>query len=60
MRYRYLVPVIALVLCLVSCKDSKNKKEVDTFGTDTFHTYSINGNYNIDVPNFMTGNHRIE
>lgn len=55
MRYRYLVPVIALVLFLVSCKDSKNKKEVDTFGTDTFHTYSINGNYNIDVPNFMTG-----
>ncbi|MBO6533591.1 MAG: hypothetical protein JJ885_03890 [Muricauda sp.] len=55
MRYRYLVPVIALVLCLVSCKDSKNKKEVDTFGTDTFHTFSINGNYNIDVPNFMTG-----
>ncbi|WP_424989007.1 hypothetical protein [Flagellimonas sp.] len=55
MRYRYLVPVIALVLCLVSCKDSKNKKEVDTFGADTFHTYSINGNYNIDVPNFMTG-----
>ncbi|WP_306029687.1 MULTISPECIES: hypothetical protein [unclassified Allomuricauda] len=55
MRYRYLVPVIVLVLFLVSCKDSKNKKEVDTFGTDTFHTYSINGNYNIDVPNFMTG-----
>ncbi len=55
MRYRYLVPAIAIVLCLVSCKDSKNKKEVDTFGTDTFHTYSINGNYNIDVPNFMTG-----
>jgi len=55
MRYRHLVPVIALVLFLVSCKDSKNKKEVDTFGTDTFHTYSINGNYNIDVPNFMTG-----
>ena len=51
MRYRLLVPIIVLVLSLVSCKDSKNQKE----DSDGFHTISVNNEYRIDVPLFMTG-----
>ena len=50
-------PILSLVflVSMVSCKDSNNKKDDSVLGTETFHTVSIDGNYSLDIPKFMTG-----
>ena len=52
---RISILLLALSVSVASCKDSNNKKERAVAGMDTHHTVSIDGNYRLDLPKFMTG-----
>jgi len=52
---RISILLLALFVSVASCKDSNNKKERAVTGMDTHHTVSIDGNYRLDLPKFMTG-----
>jgi len=55
MNIRTHIFLFALYASTLSCKDAGNKKESAVEGTDTYHTVSIDGYYQIDLPKFMTG-----
>ncbi|WP_421802504.1 hypothetical protein [Flagellimonas sp.] len=40
---------------ITSCIDSKNKKDDSSLGPETFYTVSINQDYKLSIPKFMTG-----
>ncbi|WP_318308955.1 hypothetical protein [Flagellimonas crocea] len=55
MGHRFFTILCVLSISLVSCKDSGNSKENNTTGADTFRSVTIDGEYKIDIPKFMTG-----
>nr|WP_288933350.1 hypothetical protein [uncultured Allomuricauda sp.] len=55
MKIRLFVIISVIFLPITSCIDSKNKKDDSVLGTETFHTVSIDGNYRMSIPKFMTG-----
>lgn len=55
MCYRFFAALFSIFLVLVSCKDSRKQKEREVLESETFHSVSIDGEYKIDVPRFMTG-----
>jgi len=55
MNNRLSIFFLVFLIAMVSCRDSGNKKKDAVLGTDTFHTVSIDGDYRIDIPKFMTG-----
>ncbi|MHA7830711.1 MAG: hypothetical protein ACX93O_06405 [Flagellimonas sp.] len=55
MNIRTPIFLFALYASALGCRDSGNKKEGGVAGADIYHTVSIDGNYRLDLPNFMTG-----
>ncbi len=53
MKIRFFIIFLSCLFSITACKE--NKKEDTSLGVDTFHTVSIDGNYTIDIPKFMTG-----
>ena len=55
MKNRLFSIILAIFLPIVSCIDSKEKKDDSPLGAEAFHVVSIDGDYRIDIPKFMTG-----
>ncbi|MER3318962.1 MAG: hypothetical protein RIB79_11785 [Allomuricauda sp.] len=55
MKSRLFVIISVIFLLITSCIDSKNKKDDSSLGTETFYTVSINQDYKLSIPKFMTG-----
>ncbi|MCK0159883.1 hypothetical protein [Allomuricauda sp. F6463D] len=55
MRNCLFIIFLLTILPMVSCGDSKKQKDDSAMGTEDFHNVSIDGNYQIDIPKFMTG-----
>lgn len=55
MKSRLFVIISVIFLPITSCIDSKNKKDDSSLGTETFYTVSINQDYKLSIPKFMTG-----
>ena len=55
MKNRLFTIILAIFLPIVSCIDSKEKKDDSPLGAEAFHVVSIDGDYRIDIPKFMTG-----
>ncbi|MFT0715331.1 hypothetical protein [Flagellimonas lutimaris] len=55
MKSRLFVIISVIFFPITSCIDSKNKKDDSSLGTETFYTVSINQDYKLSIPKFMTG-----
>lgn len=55
MKSRLFVIISVIFFPITSCIDSKNKKDDSSLGTETFYTASINQDYKLSIPKFMTG-----
>ncbi|MDF0706074.1 MAG: hypothetical protein VX772_02505 [Bacteroidota bacterium] len=53
MKIRFFVVVLTILVPFSSCKEKK--KENNVLERETFQTVTIDGNYKIEVPKFMTG-----
>ncbi|MGN7513835.1 MAG: hypothetical protein ACTHOM_05625 [Allomuricauda sp.] len=53
MKIRFFIIFLASLVSSTACKE--NKKEDTALGMETFRPVSIDGNYTIDIPKFMTG-----
>lgn len=54
MKNRLFSIILIIFLPIISCIDSKEKKDDSPLGAEAFHVVSIDGNYRIDIPKFMT------
>lgn len=54
MSKSYFLIFSTIFILMTSCRDS-DKKDDATLDANTSHTVAIDGNYRIDIPNFMTG-----
>ncbi|MBR9855205.1 MAG: hypothetical protein GYB37_11615 [Algicola sp.] len=54
MKNRYFVVFLPFIFLMISCVDSKKKKDGVSVRSETFHTVTIDKNYSIGIPKFMT------